>query len=98
LTQCLWINLFFPICDSSNALWHTAYGAFPINANEGCRDPDVPGMTSICFDWGNGRGHFYFQGQGKRCFRKWSDLEVGLCWDELGRCSILRWNEVACTW
>ncbi|KAH7320761.1 hypothetical protein B0I35DRAFT_459505 [Stachybotrys elegans] len=46
-------------------------------------------MWEICMDWGNRRGHFYFDGQSKRClvqtydgglYREWS--EVGCWWRE----------------
>lgn len=81
-------------CDSSKAMWHSMMGQFPINANEGCRDPpDVPSLNSICFDWGNGRAHFYYDNQPKRCLQKWTSN--GLNWPDL---SMQGWKEVTCTW
>jgi hypothetical protein len=58
-------------CYSWRAIWYTSFGAFTVDASEGCRDPpDVPGMWSLCMDWGNSRGHFMMDGQPKRCIRK----------------------------
>lgn len=49
-------------CDSRIGTWHSAFGNYLINADEGCRDPpDVPGMNRICMDWGNGRAHFFLR-------------------------------------
>ncbi|KAK4124570.1 hypothetical protein N657DRAFT_644809 [Parathielavia appendiculata] len=82
----------FARCDSRASTWYTAYGSYWIDANEGCRDPpDVPAMNQICMDWGNQRGHFYFDGQSRRCIRKTSE------WAE-GTRAVSRWDEVACTW
>jgi hypothetical protein len=78
---------------SSSGVWHSAYGAYPIDANEGCRDPpDVPGMNSICMDWGSKRAHFFFDNQPKRCLVKGPDTSCGN-WD-----CYSQWSEVACTW
>ena len=99
LTYCHWTGTF---CSSAWGLWRSAYGSYWIDANEGCRDPDPPGMNTICMDWGNSRAHFYFDGQGKRCLTKWSDLGIGSCdsgdYNGSGSCSIQKWKEVACTW
>ena len=80
-------------CHSYNA-WVDAYGHYgSFNADEGCRDnPGPPGMTSICWDYGNGRGHFYYVNQPKRCFaRAWSHGFVNTD-------ALEQWNEVTCTW
>ncbi|KAK3899491.1 hypothetical protein C8A05DRAFT_18079 [Staphylotrichum tortipilum] len=83
-------------CTSQNSVWYTAFGSYPINANEGCRDPsDVPGMNQLCMDWGRQRGHFFFDGQGRRCLRKTEDKE-NHCAGAVCHRSI--WSEVACTW
>ena len=84
----------FSGCTSQTAMWHSIWGHFRINANEGCRDarPDVPGLNSICFDWGNQRAHFYYDNQGKRCLRQWSSNSL------FGSTSMQRWKEAACTW
>jgi len=56
-------------CSSYRAVWFTDYDAQDINANNGCRQ-GAPGMTQFCVDWHSSpwRGHFYYAGQGKRCF------------------------------
>ncbi|KFY64055.1 hypothetical protein V496_03488 [Pseudogymnoascus sp. VKM F-4515 (FW-2607)] len=94
-TSCPWTGR----CNSSGE-WISAFGTHWLDANEGCRDPpDVPGMTSICMDWGNGRGHFYFENQGKRCLKKTGpDFDVGPCGDTTKQCSRQWWDEVAYTW
>ncbi|KXX75775.1 hypothetical protein MMYC01_207442 [Madurella mycetomatis] len=86
----------FGACNSFNALWHSAYDNFWVNANEGCRDPSHPDMTELCMDWGNQRAHFYFAGQGKRCLRLFSSVGIGQCYG--APCTIQRWHEVTCNW
>ena len=88
-----WWNWFHPY-----GLWTTGYGTYPVNPEEGCRDPaDVPGLNSVCFDWGNKRAHFYFDNQNKRCLSQWHWADIGPCVDN-NYCSIQRWVEVPCTW
>ncbi|KAK4124568.1 hypothetical protein N657DRAFT_644806 [Parathielavia appendiculata] len=83
-------------CDSEG-YWYTAFGSYRIDANEGCRDPpDVPSMNTICMDWGNKRGHFYFDGQAKRCIRMTSDTPFGC--GPGATCAFSNWDEVSCTW
>ncbi len=80
-------------CDSANSMWHTSFGQFPIDANEGCRDPPwVPYLNSICFDWGNQRGHFYYDNHPKRCLQQWTSNAL------TSQLSMQRWKEVSCTW
>lgn len=88
-TKCSWLLT----CDSF-FVWAEAFGVSGLhNANEGCRNnPGPPGMTSICFDWNNRRGHFVYANQPKRCIKQ--EWEKGS--SEVG--SIRRWGEVPCTW
>ena len=58
----------FVACGLYYAHWHSAFGVHSIDARDGCRDLDVPGMNEFCIDWPRGRGHFRFDNQGKRCF------------------------------
>ncbi len=83
-----------PLVCSSTGRWVTAFGAYyGIDADEGCRDPPgVPGLNRLCMDWGNQRGHFFFDGQGRRCLSKGPDHDC-----ETGNC-VCRWSEVPCTW
>jgi hypothetical protein len=71
-----------------------------LDTNEGCRNPGIPHMNNICFDWGNGRGHFNFDGQGKRCFRKHqSTVNTGKCgYGGNFNCYVSEWYETNCTW
>ncbi len=89
---------FFLAC-SSPATWSTAYGDYSIDSGDGCRDPDVPGMWQLCIDDANVRGHFYFDGQNKRCIRETSD-DFQHCSDDFkfATCSTVYWDEVPCTW
>ncbi|KAH6869714.1 hypothetical protein BKA70DRAFT_1131620 [Coprinopsis sp. MPI-PUGE-AT-0042] len=73
----------------------TAFGTWDVDANEGCRDPDVPGMYQLCVDWGNNRGHFFFDNQAKRCLRQVSSTAYG-CGG--GTCWCGEWDEVGCSW
>ena len=89
-------------CTSQNGMWYSGYGTYPINANDGCRNPgEIPAMYSICVDWANPRGHFFFNGQPKRCLRKTEDGEYW-CPSPAPRliptCYRSVWSEVACTW
>jgi hypothetical protein len=85
----------------SHGLWTTDYGGnFFMDAGEGCRNPSgwVPGMNTICWDWGNARGHFYFDGQGKRCIKEFAAVGTGGCGRQGEGCTAQRFNEVPCTW
>ncbi|KAK4039695.1 hypothetical protein C8A01DRAFT_36318 [Parachaetomium inaequale] len=79
--------------------WHSAYGDFFVDAGEGCRDPDIPGMWSLCIDEGNARGHFYFDNQPKRCIKQ-TDNDFEKCSDDyqFATCSVIYYDEVPCTW
>lgn len=80
-------------CQSWN-IWISDFGSYGmLNANDGCRnDPGPPGMQSICWDWGNGRGHFYYVNQSKRCMRRSFSYGVG------EGDAFEQWEEVGCTW
>ena len=91
------------------AYFYTDYGHWAVDANHGCRydsDTNVPGIVELCVDWNkgpNGRAHFIFVGQNRRCLlntkllgetRCTSHIEDGVsshCWQH-------EWTEVACTW
>lgn len=80
-------------CDS-RYMWVDAFGSYGLfDGNEGCRDnPGPPGMSSICFDWGNRRGHFFYVNQPKRCFKQiWTR-------DPESARAIADWSETPCTW
>ncbi|OAQ96087.1 hypothetical protein LLEC1_04818 [Akanthomyces lecanii] len=48
--------------------FHTDYGEYEVNANDGCHRTSKPAMTQFCIDWSQGRAHFKFAGQpSKRC-------------------------------
>jgi hypothetical protein len=74
--------------------WVDAFGNYgSFDADEGCRNnPGPPGMQSICWDWGNKRGHFYYTNQPRRCMRELFSKTFN------GADALARWEEVACTW
>jgi hypothetical protein len=90
------------ICNGSNCnlnigTWrsNTAH-YFGLNCNSGCRSfSKIPAFSTACFDWYRTRGHFYFQGQGKRCLKEVSRKEYscGAQW-----CRKQVWDEVPCSW
>lgn len=84
--------------DSSQAIWHTSFGNYETNAQDGCRNPGVPGIYEVCYDWGQARGHFLADGQNKRCFREFKVQSTGVCADLFNPCSVRRWHEVGCDW
>lgn len=86
----------FGDCNSWN-VWIDAFGYYgSFNANGGCRPfPGPPGMQSICWDWTNKRGHFFYANQPKRCIRRTFAYVVG---DESDGDALEQWDEVPCTW
>lgn len=56
-----------PDTDKRPGAWFTDTDSYPVDGNEGCRNPGVPGIRNVCFDWGNRRLHFDLNGGGKRC-------------------------------
>ncbi|KAF5575050.1 hypothetical protein FPANT_11499 [Fusarium pseudoanthophilum] len=85
-------------CNSSEGTFYTDFGAYRVNANEGCRGTSVPAMTEFCIDWSNRRGHFRFSGQAnKRCLVQDSETRVG-CGSDGTDCFRTTWKEVACYW
>lgn len=85
-------------CDS-RATWHAETGDYHNqNVNDGCRNLDVYGMTSICVDWHNNRASFYFVGQNKRCMRMTHNGDEYDCpWND-HKCRDSHWDEVPCDW
>lgn len=86
-------------CNRSSATWYNDHDQqFYVNGNDGCRDPDVPGVYQVCFDWGKDRkrGHFYADGQGKRCFRQYSEFQHTYC--GTGECYTTWFTESPCNW
>ncbi|KAM7209868.1 hypothetical protein V8F06_014750 [Rhypophila decipiens] len=84
---------------SNLAVWYTDFGAYGVNANEGCRNPYIPGIYNFCVDWGNKRLHFNAEGQSKRCIKQIRSQHFSFC-DQSGgnRCDWQVWKEVDCTW
>ncbi|KAH7135782.1 hypothetical protein B0J11DRAFT_169883 [Dendryphion nanum] len=86
-------------CSSTGEWINESGGHYWIDANEGCRDPDVPYIYNVCMDWGNGRAHFNADGQNKRCLKRTSpDLYAGPCADTSLQCYRQWWDEVPCSW
>ena len=92
----------FRICGLYRSYWHTDFGVYEVNAADGCRGTSVPGMTILCVDWNNRRGHFQFSHQGfKRCFVRnpgAGDYFDGNHGCDLAECWRSWWNEVPCSW
>src|SRR5690242_1143399 len=84
-------------CTTDSGEWYNNNGGrFGVNANEGCRNPGVPGIYNVCMDWGNNRAHFDATGQNKRCLRKQGDFNQRFCGGPIGaenRCSQQWWEE-----
>ena len=59
----------FWVCGFNKAVWYTDFGAFSVNANEGCWNPGVPNINWFCVDRGNKRLHFDANGQPRRCLK-----------------------------
>jgi len=94
-----------PNCDYSLGNWYSAFGINVVDGRSGCRsNPGPPGMTQLCLDYVNMRGHFYFQGQGKRCiwvhewYNNWC-ADPGVA-QMVGTdvCYSTKWIEVDCSW
>lgn len=82
---------------NSHGTFFTDFGAYGINANEGCRGTGVPGMVDFCVDWGRGRGHFQFSHQSfKRCLLMRSRVSYGC--EDAHTCDVSEWVESPCTW
>lgn len=81
------------------ATFITAYGEYNVDARDGCRDTDVPGMNNLCVDHAHGRAHFNFDGQPKRCMVE-VDNDFATCSDDYqwATCSTIYYDEVPCTW
>ncbi|KFY24848.1 hypothetical protein V491_01994 [Pseudogymnoascus sp. VKM F-3775] len=78
----------------------TKYDSYLIGEVNGCHtNPGVPSLNRLCMDFDNGRGHFQFNGQGKRCFKETSN-DFQHCSDDFAwaTCSKIYYDEVKCTW
>jgi hypothetical protein len=84
-------------CDNfhcnSQGTWKSGFGySGHFDANDRCHSTGPSGMSLFCMDWSNARGHFYLNGQGKRCMADAYTTEVHAgTW-------LANWEEVACTW
>jgi hypothetical protein len=90
----------FTLACTNSGTWHTNYGThYFIDADDGCRDTDVPAMYQLCMDYSKGRGHFFFEGQGKRCLKETSN-DWAHCSDDFqfATCTTIYYDEVPCTW
>lgn len=82
--------------DRSDAIFFTDYGAYRVNANNGCRGTSVPGMTDFCVDWARTRGHFKYSHQDfKRCMIVTSRTGYPCLASE---CQRYEFGEVGCSW
>lgn len=94
-TSCPWSGG----CSSSGEWHNNGDEKFWVDANTGCRRPNIPAFNELCMDWVNMRGHFLVQGQNRRCIsRQGADFDVGPCADTSKKCSRQWWYEVPCTW
>jgi len=87
-------------CSYLDGRWHSAFGKYFVDGKDGCHDPPyVPGLNDLCLDWALGRGHFYFDGQRKRCLSHHGryDQPDYVCPPNTN-CFRWTWDEVACTW
>ncbi|PHH80113.1 hypothetical protein CDD80_2801 [Ophiocordyceps camponoti-rufipedis] len=76
--------------------WRTNNGAVhSINADDGCRTPNVPGMVDFCIDYRRQRLHFRFGGQKRRCMRR-RNYEFKKV--NAGNYEFTEWNEAPCDW
>lgn len=78
----------------------TKYGSYIVGNVDGCHtNPGVPALNRLCMDFGKRRGHFTFNGQGKRCLKETSN-KFEHCSDDFAwaTCSTLYYDEVKCTW
>jgi hypothetical protein len=79
-----WIN------DSGTHYW--------INADDGCRDIDVPSIKQVCFDWKGNRGHFVTDWNERRCLLKNGQEYNGDCADSRYTCIRQWWTQTNCVW
>lgn len=96
-------------CENNRAQWYPSgpqsYG-LAVPADAGCWNPKgsvapgPPALNNVCIDMSMARGHFYFDGQNRRCLvRRTMDLL-----SVRNVCSFpydvyeSRWDEVNCTW
>jgi hypothetical protein len=85
-------------CSYLDGKWTTDYGTNYVNGADGCQDPPyIPGMNTLCLDWKQARGHFFFDNQSKRCLHLDGYSQPSFC-PPNQTCYQYYWNEVACTW
>ncbi|PKS05495.1 hypothetical protein jhhlp_008873 [Lomentospora prolificans] len=89
----------FTLACNHNGEFITDHGRYRVDASDGCRDPDVPAMKRLCIDQKRARGHFQFNGQGRRCMKE-TKSDFKTCSDDFqfASCSTSYWDEVPCTW
>ncbi|OBT61324.1 hypothetical protein VE03_09544 [Pseudogymnoascus sp. 23342-1-I1] len=78
----------------------TDYDSYILGDVNGCHtNLDVPSLNRLCMDFGNQRGHFQFNGQGRRCLKETRN-EFGRCADDnsWATCTKIYYDEVKCTW
>lgn len=85
-------------CADHRGVFYTGYGGYPFDARDGCKSTGVPGMNEFCIDWTNLRGHFRFDGGGKRCFVQTFNRKDVPCTMSYWSCSFTTWVETGCTW
>lgn len=82
-----------------NGRFVTNWGDFQVDAGDGCRGTPVPNMVEWCIDTQRERGHFRYEGQGKRCMvvesSEWQRCSDDWAW---ATCASEVWKEVNCTW
>ncbi|KAK0644677.1 hypothetical protein B0T16DRAFT_460705 [Cercophora newfieldiana] len=76
-----------------SAFTHSLNGKFEFDPAPGCTDPDVPGVWSLCMNYGAKppRAHFHAVNEPKHRFKEWKEQNIGSCYGET--CGIARWTE-----
>ncbi len=79
--------------------WHSGYGTYMITSvPDGCGGVPVPGMKTLCLDLPENRGHFFFDGQPKRCLDRTDTTTWRECPNAENCATLATWNEIPCTW
>ncbi|KAF7173095.1 hypothetical protein CNMCM5623_005341 [Aspergillus felis] len=68
--------------------------------NDGCRQRNIPGVTSLCMDWGLRRAHLFTDSGARHCYSQRSQAWIRGNGPDQGQGAIwyYQWTEVACTW
>jgi hypothetical protein len=87
-------------CPQNDGAFITDFGAYRVDAGDGCHATDVPGMVEFCVDWGQARAHFRFSHQSdKRCLRVTAVLDLDNDWCPTNSfCKYILFEEVGCNW